>query len=259
MLTLKNITKRYSLASGQLITAIDGIHIELNEGELLVLLGPSGSGKTTLLRIIAGLEEPSEGCILLDNRRIDSSGPVPDCCLIFQSYTAFPWLTVRENIAFGVKYKANVDTKDHNEIVNRLLNLIGLCGFEGAFPKELSGGMKQRVALARALASNPRILLMDEPFSALDVLTRAELQREFIKLRERNHFTSIFVTHDLDEALLLADRVIVLTPHPGRIQTEYNLRVELRNRGRHDPQFLRLRQEIYAGMSDAVDAAVSPH
>jgi NitT/TauT family transport system ATP-binding protein len=240
------------------VTALDEISLKVQQGELVVILGPSGSGKTTLLRIVAGLDNPSQGAVFLEDKRIDSCGPISECGMIFQAYTAFPWLTVRENIRFGLKYKRDIDSDEQKKIVDRLLALVGLRDFENAFPKELSGGMKQRVALARALAASPKILLMDEPFSALDAMTRAELQREFVALSNRDKFTSLFVTHDLDEALLIGDRVILLTPRPGRILAEYNVGSRLgTRRDRHHPQFLELRQEIYAAMSDAVETAAS--
>jgi len=257
MLHLENVSKTYTLSTGYVISAVEDITLDVNQGELLVLLGPSGSGKTTLLRMIAGLENPSTGAIYLDGTKVDSSGPVPGFGMIFQAYTAFPWLTVKENIAFALKYKQGVSRTHRQDIVQHLLNLVGLSNFADAFPKELSGGMKQRVALARALAAHPKVLLMDEPFNALDALTRAQLQSEFVKLSNQDHFTTLFVTHDLDEALLIADRIILLTPRPGRILAEYNLRSCLRNRDRHDSRFLELRQEIYSAMSDSVEIAVS--
>ncbi|MCO5384911.1 MAG: ABC transporter ATP-binding protein [Desulfosporosinus sp.] len=212
-LEIKTITKYFNIANGQ-IKALENINFEVASGELICLLGPSGCGKTTLLRIIAGLEKQESGQILLNGQTIDASGP--ERGMIFQEPRLFPWLTVEENVGFGIK--GRYGKKLLQTIVQELLQIVGLSNFAKAWPSQLSGGMAQRAAIARALAADPLILLLDEPFAALDAQTRTKLQTDFLSLWHSTHKTCIHVTHDIDEALILGQRIIVMHPTPGRIK-----------------------------------------
>jgi len=195
--------------------ALERIDLTVEDNGFLAILGPSGCGKSTLLRIVAGLEAPSTGRVLLDAQPVERPGP--DRGMVFQSYTLFPWLTVRENILFGTRATANRATL--------LIEQVGLRGFENHYPKQLSGGMQQRTALARALANDPKILLLDEPFGALDNQTRALMQELLLGIWEADRKTVLFVTHDIDEAIFMANRVAVMSARPGRIKCE--VRIEL--------------------------------
>lgn len=211
-LEIKRISKQFKLGKGE-IQALEDIHFEVTSGESICLIGTSGCGKTTLLRIIAGLEKQTSGQILLNGKLIKETGR--ERGMVFQEPRLFPWLTLEENIGFGIKgplYK-----KDLRSIVQELLNMVNLTDFAKAMPNELSGGMAQRAAIARALAADPLILLLDEPFAALDAQTRTKLQTDFLKLWQSTHKTCIHVTHDIDEALILGQRIIVMQPSPGRI------------------------------------------
>jgi NitT/TauT family transport system ATP-binding protein len=178
------------------------------------VIGPSGCGKSTLIRLLAGLDEPTAGQVLLDGKPV--AGPGPDRGMVFQGYTLFPWLTVKKNVMFGLRCKGWSDQRAESE-ARQWIEMVGLRRFEDAYPSQLSGGMKQRVAIARALANHPRILLMDEPFGALDAQTRCQMQSYLMQIWQNVDVTILFITHDLDEAIYLADRIIVLAPHPGRI------------------------------------------
>ena len=212
LLEIERITKYFKLGKGQL-QALADINFEVASGELICLVGSSGCGKTTLLRIIAGLEKQTSGQILLDGKVIAAAGR--ERGMVFQEPRLFPWLTLEENIAFGIK--GRVKEKILRRTVQDLLAMVGLSDFAKARPNQLSGGMAQRAAIARALATDPQILLLDEPFTALDVQTRTKLQADFLKLWQSTHKTCIHVTHDLDEALILGQRIIVMQPSPGRI------------------------------------------
>ncbi len=202
------------------VKALAGVNLKVSEGEFVVIVGPSGCGKTTLMQLVAGLERPTKGRIFLAGEPVDGWGS--DRTLVFQEYTLFPWLTARENVEFGLKM-ANVPLQERRRIARELLAKMGLSELEDRYPHELSGGMQQRVAIARALAVDPKILLMDEPFASVDALTRSRLQEELLRIWEEYGKTVLFVTHSLREALLLADRVVVLTPRPGRVKTELRL------------------------------------
>ena len=212
-LKVNGITKYFKLGKGQL-KALEDICFEVAKGELVCLIGNSGCGKTTLLRIITGLEKQTSGQILLDGQVIEAAGR--ERGMVFQEPRLFPWLTLEENVAFGIKGRVN--EKILRRTVQDLLEMVGLSGFRKAWPNQLSGGMAQRAAIARALATKPQILLLDEPFTALDTQTRSKLQTDFLKLWQSTHNTCIHVTHDLDEALILGQRIIVMQPSPGRIQ-----------------------------------------
>jgi NitT/TauT family transport system ATP-binding protein len=199
------------------LVALDDVSIAVPDKQFAVIVGPSGCGKSSLLYLVAGLMEPSGGELLLDGRRIEGSGR--DRGMVFQSYTLFPWLTVRGNVAFGLRLRG-VAEAEARSTVDRYIREVGLDGFEDSYPKQLSGGMMQRVALARAMANDPEILLMDEPFGALDSQTRLVMQQLLLRVWEHEHKTVLFVTHDIDEAILLGDRVFVMTSRPGRIKEE---------------------------------------
>jgi NitT/TauT family transport system ATP-binding protein len=197
----------YEMRGGKSVLAIDNISIDVPKNEFAVIVGPSGCGKSSLLYLIAGLVQPSGGEILLDDREIVRPGQ--DRGMVFQSYTLFPWLTVRENVEFGLK-RRNIPAAEREKIVNRYLNEVGLAAFHESYPKQLSGGMMQRVAIARALANDPEILLMDEPFGALDSQTRTQMQQLLLKVWERDHKTVLFVTHDIDEAIRMGDLIAIM-------------------------------------------------
>jgi NitT/TauT family transport system ATP-binding protein len=201
--------------SGPPTRALERTDLEVEDNDFICILGPSGCGKSTLLRIVAGLDQPTTGRVLLDGQAVERPGP--DRGMVFQSYTLFPWLTVRQNILFGVN--------STEEKASRLIAQVGLRGFENHYPKMLSGGMQQRTALARALANDPNILLLDEPFGALDNQTRALMQELLLGIWEADRKTVLFVTHDIDEAIFMANRVAVISARPGRIKSE--LRIEL--------------------------------
>lgn len=212
ILKIDNLSKTFESAKGG-ITALRNINFEAHRREFVCVIGPSGCGKSTLIRILAGLDFPTGGRMLLDNKEV--IGPCPDRGMVFQNYTLFPWLTVKKNVMFGLEIAGN--HRAESEAL-QWIELVGLSKFADAYPSQLSGGMKQRVAIARALANQPRILLMDEPFGALDAQTRAKLQTYLLQIWKNIDITIIFITHDLDEAIYLADRILVLKAHPGEIE-----------------------------------------
>jgi ABC-type nitrate/sulfonate/bicarbonate transport system ATPase subunit len=225
------------------VTALEDISLEVADREFSVIVGPSGCGKSTLLRLVAGLVTPSGGSIRLDGTAI--TGPSRDRGMVFQSYTLFPWLTVIRNVEFGLSLKGT-DSGERRRISQRFIELVGLKGFEHAYPKQLSGGMMQRVALARALANDPKVLLMDEPFGALDSQTRSLMQELLLRIWEDQHKTVLFITHDIDEALFLGDRVYVMTARPGRIKEEVDVHIP-RPRGVEvltSPEFVELKRRV---------------
>jgi NitT/TauT family transport system ATP-binding protein len=197
--------------------ALEPINLDVGNNDFVTILGPSGCGKSTLLRIVAGLDRPTVGRVALDGREVESPGA--DRGMVFQSYTLFPWLTVRENIAFGLRERG-VPEAERGKIVDGFIQRVGLAGFENHWPKQLSGGMQQRTAIARALANDPKILLLDEPFGALDNQTRTLMQELLLGIWERDQKTVLFVTHDIEEAIFLGSRVIVMSARPGRIKAE---------------------------------------
>jgi NitT/TauT family transport system ATP-binding protein len=214
-LRIDDVTLRFLPKGGKPVTALDRISLDVAEEEFSVIVGPSGCGKSSLLRLVAGLIEPSAGTISLDGKIVTRPGR--DRGMVFQSYTLFPWLTVQDNVEFGLKL-GGMAVAERKRIAKRYIEQVGLEGFEKSYPKQLSGGMMQRVALARALANDPEILLMDEPFGALDSQTRSLMQELLLNIWEQSHKTVLFITHDIDEAILLGDRVHVMTARPGRIK-----------------------------------------
>ena len=212
-LRLRNVTKIFEAENGQR-KALEDINLVVKLAEFLCIVGPSGCGKTTLLRMIAGLDYPSSGEIILDGKQV--TGPSPDRGMVFQEFSLFPWKTVLKNVEFGLEI-LEVPEKGRRRIAEEYIELVGLQGFEHSYPYELSGGMKQRVAIARALATNPSLLLMDEPFGSVDAQTRNVLQEELLEIWARTKKTILFVTHSVDEAVYLGDRILVMSPRPGRI------------------------------------------
>lgn len=228
-------------------TALEGVDLEVEEGEFVCVVGASGCGKTTTLRLVAGLLQPSSGTISYAGTPI--TAPRPEIAVVFQDYgkALLPWRTVRGNIALALE-AGRVPKREREPLIQELLALIGLKGEDDKFPAELSGGMQQRVQIARSLAQRPKVLLMDEPFGALDAMTRQGLQDELQRLTIQQRMTVFFVTHDLEEAIYLADRVVALRPHPGRIGEVFDVRLP-RPRDQvstpEDPAFLRIRRELY--------------
>jgi ABC-type nitrate/sulfonate/bicarbonate transport system ATPase subunit len=218
-LSIRNVGKTFPGVSRQAppTEALRPVSLDVADNDFITVLGPSGCGKSTLLRLVAGLEEPSTGEILLDDTPI--RGPGADRGVVFQSYTLFPWLSVRRNICFGLREKG-VAAAEQRDISDRFIARMGLRGFENHYPKQLSGGMQQRVAIARALANDPKILLLDEPFGALDNQTRLLMQELLLDTWEAARKTVLFVTHDIDEAIFMANRVVVFSARPGRIKSE---------------------------------------
>src|SRR5216117_4220256 len=219
-LAIENVSKSFKGGSGSVL-ALDDVSLNVAEGEFVCLVGASGCGKSTLLNIIAGLEKPDSGTVFTDGKPI--TGPGRERLVMFQEPALFPWLNVFGNVLFGLKLKPNLTNKDRHDVAKYYLELVGLSRFERANIHELSGGMKQRVSLARALAPNPRVLLMDEPFAALDALTREQLYGDIQKIWKARRKTIVFVTHNVREAACLGDRVLLFSPHPGRIQEEFTI------------------------------------
>jgi NitT/TauT family transport system ATP-binding protein len=222
-ITVRNVVKSFHAADGKTVDALQNISFEVQDafsregrdiGEFRVLLGPSGCGKSTLLRLIAGLDRPDAGEILVNDQPVHGAGK--DRGMVFQKYTSFPWLTVTDNIAYGLKING-VSKEKSKETVAQLIQAVGLSGFENAYPETLSGGMQQRVAIARTLAVRPAVILMDEPFGALDAQTRGEMQQLLLRIWDETASTILFVTHDVEEAIYLADRIFIMSAHPGTI------------------------------------------
>ena len=221
-LAIDNVSKSFQSASGT-VHALDHVSLNVAEAEFVCLVGASGCGKSTLLNIIAGLEKPDSGAVLADGKPVTAPGR--ERLVMFQEPALFPWLTVFGNVLFGLKLKPNLSRKDRHDVAKYYLELVGLSRFEHANIHELSGGMKQRVSLARALAPNPRVLLMDEPFAALDALTREQLYGDIQEIWKARRKTIVFVTHNVREAACLGDRVLLFSPHPGRIQEEFPVKL----------------------------------
>lgn len=242
-LKINNVEKIYNGRNGKTV-ALNGVNLDVHENEFICVVGPSGCGKSTLLNIIAGLLEPSSGSVTLDGKEIN--GTDVERGVIFQQYALFPWLTVRENIEYGLKLQ-KYSKKDRDAIVDKYLGIVDLSKFADAYPKELSGGMKQRVAIARAYAVNPKVLLMDEPFGALDAQTRAQLQTDLLKTWEEQKKTCFFITHDVDEAVLLAQRVVIMSARPGRIKeiVDVDIPYPRTQATKLDPKFSEIKNYIW--------------
>jgi NitT/TauT family transport system ATP-binding protein len=250
-IVVRALRKRFSdIARREEVIALDGVDLAIADDEFLIVLGPSGCGKTTLLNIVAGFEQASSGDLRLDDLPI--RGPGPDRGVVFQEYALFPWLTVEQNIEFGLRER-RVRKAERRARVHRLIAAVGLAGFEKRYPQELSGGMRQRVALGRVLVNDPKILLMDEPFAALDAQTRTLMQEELLRVWSRDRRTALFITHNIEEALLLGDRVVVMTARPGRIKEIVAVGLA-RPRDVTSADFNAMRRQISALLEDEVQA-----
>jgi NitT/TauT family transport system ATP-binding protein len=246
-IVLNSVSVRFSSGTSEVL-ALDNIDLKVRENEFLCVMGPSGCGKTTLLNAIAGFVRPTSGRIEIEGRPVVRAGP--DRAVVFQADAVFPWMTVEENIGFSQRVRGKSE-KEINQVVDRYIELVGLQAFRRAWPKELSGGMKKRVDLARGYAADPEVLLLDEPFGALDIMTKERLQEELRRLWLASPRTMIFITHDLEEALYLGDRIIVMTPRPGRIESVYepNFPHERDLSFKLDDKFIKSRREIHESMS----------
>ncbi len=238
-LSVKNAVKRFTQPNGEEITALNGVNLEVDSGSFVSFIGPSGCGKSTLLRLIAGLEKPTSGELSLDGVPITKAGY--ERGLVFQNPTLFSWLTIYDNIAFSLRARGIY--KEKKELVNEYLELVGLKDFAGAYPHQLSGGMAQRASIARALVGHPKVLLLDEPLGALDAFTRMNMQDEILRIWREKHMTMIMVTHDVDEAIYLSDKIVVMSPRPAKIEKIISVDIAGK-RARNNPEFLRLRSEI---------------
>lgn len=246
ILEIKSLSKVFQEKNKKL-EVLNDINLTINEGEFISILGSSGCGKSTLLRIIAGLDINYEGAALLDGKQIKK--PSIDKGIVFQDHRLFPWLTIKENIGFGIPD----EQKNKEELVQEHIELVGLKGFEKSFPSQLSGGMAQRAAIARALVNKPKILLLDEPFGALDAMTRINMQEEILRIWKREKVTIILVTHDIEEAVYLGDRVVVLSSRPGKIKEIYNIDIA-RPRDRVSNDFVSEKRKIYLEFFNQVEA-----
>jgi len=254
MLNAKNIWKVYNAERNDQVVAIRDLNLSVAENEFVSIIGPSGCGKSTFLLMAAGLDEPSAGELQFGGEPIE--GPNEKRGMVFQSYTLYPWLTVAENIRFALQ-KSKLNVGEQKSLVEEFISLVGLKGFENAYPNQLSGGMRQRVAIARALAPDPLLLLMDEPFGALDAQTRRLMQELLLRIWETHRTTVLFVTHDIEEALLLSDRVYVMSARPGTLKAEVQVNlprprfVEMET----SPEFLALRQQLLGLIREEVGHA----
>ena len=239
-LALENISKKFGN-----LTVIDHIDITIPKGKFAAIVGPSGCGKSTLLRMLAGLETPTTGNVLANDQPVTK--PSPERMMIFQEHALYPWRTVEENVGFGMELEG-VSKKDRKKKVDSILEKVGLNGFQNYYPSQLSGGMKQRASIARALVMNPEVLLLDEPYGALDAITRVTMQNELVKLWKGSGMTVLLITHDIDEAVYLADTIYVMSPRPARIIKTLHAEMD-RPRNRNSKEFMMLREQIM----DALD------
>ncbi|MGK5680555.1 ABC transporter ATP-binding protein [Actinoplanes sp. URMC 104] len=246
MITVQNVRKVFPVKGGEFV-ALGGVDLDVRDNEFVTVVGPSGCGKTTVMNILAGLETPTSGRALVDGKVI--TGPGPDRGVIFQQYALFPWLTVRKNVEFGLR-TAGVPRAERRERAQHFIDLVGLHDFADALPRTLSGGMKQRCAIARAYAVGPSILLMDEPFGAVDALTRVRLQEQLLQTWSQEKRTVVFITHDVDEAVFLANRVVVMAARPGRIVeiVDVDLPYPRTEELRLSPAFTALRNRVWSAV-----------
>ncbi len=251
IIKIENVSKIFGNGNGRVV-ALDNLNLSIREGEFNVIIGPSGCGKSTLLYLLAGFEKPNSGQILLDGVPIRKPGP--DRGFVFQDYALFPWKTVLGNVMFGLKHTGWPKEKALAR-AQELIALVHLQGFEKAYPHTLSGGMKQRVGIARALAYNPKVLLMDEPFGALDAQTRKHMQQELVSIWERTRKTVVFITHSVIEAAYLADRIIVMTARPGQVKGDIQVTVP-RPRSYTEDAYLNVRSQVLALLEEEVEKAI---
>jgi ABC-type nitrate/sulfonate/bicarbonate transport system ATPase subunit len=246
------VSKRYfDIQNRERVDALEDITLDIDRGEFIMVIGPSGCGKTTLMNILAGFERPDSGEVLLEKQPID--GPGADRAVVFQEYALFPWLTLRQNVEFGPRERG-VPRAEISDIVDRTIEMVGLDSAQKRYPHELSAGMRQRCALARVLVNSPKILLMDEPFAALDAITRAALQQELSLLWEKTGLTVLFITHSVEEAVLLGDRVIAMTARPGRVKADVTVSLP-RPRDPTSAEFNDYRRNIEALIEEATPAS----
>ncbi|MFJ8000409.1 ABC transporter ATP-binding protein [Streptomyces sp. NPDC096310] len=255
-ISFQDVVKTFPL-KGAAFTALDGVSLDIADQEFVTVVGPSGCGKSTLMSMAAGLQEPTSGQVLVDGEPV--SGPGPDRGVIFQQYALFPWLTVRQNVEFGLRL-ASLPAEDRRRRADRAIALVGLDAFADALPKTLSGGMKQRCAIARAYAVDPRVLLMDEPFGALDALTRVQLQDQLLATWSREKRTVLFITHDVDEAVYLAGRVVVMAARPGRVHRviDVDLPYPRTEEIRLSAEFRRIRNAVWTSVHHQENTAPAP-
>ena len=251
----KNIGRVFKLRNKQEVTALQDFNLSVGNNEFVSIIGPSGCGKSSFLQMVAGLDYPDRGSIRVDGNLVDSPGA--DRGMVFQGYTLFPWLTVAENVKFGLK-KTQLQAAEKEKLVGNYIELVGLTGFENVYPRQLSGGMRQRVAIARALVGKPKVLLMDEPFGALDAQTRLMMQALLLEVWERERTTVLFVTHDVEEAIVLSDRVYLMTARPGRVKAE--VRIDLPRprkffEAEFNPKFQSLRKQLLELIREEVELA----
>lgn len=256
-LTISSLTKTFVDRRGATVEALSGFDLTVETGEFITIVGPSGCGKTTMLRIVQGLEKRSGGSIRRDG--VEITGPGPDRGFVFQQYGLLPWMTASQNIAFALTARGT-PKGDHNAMIASALETVDLLSFRDHYPRQMSGGMQQRVGIARALAVNPDILLLDEPFGALDALTREVLQNEMLSLSERMKKTFLFVTHSIDEAIMLADRVVVMSARPGRIENIIKIEIERPRAGRGEEiresrKFVEYRRMLWELLTEKKEAA----
>ena len=242
-LKIDNVRKVFDTRNGEMI-ALNGVSLDIKENEFICVVGPSGCGKSTLLNIIAGLSEPTSGKVYCDGKEVTGTGT--ERGVVFQQYALFPWMTVKKNVMFGLNLKG-IKGKEAEDIAMKYIKMVQLEDFVNHYPKELSGGMKQRVAIARAYAVNPSVLLMDEPFGALDAQTRTQLQTELLETWEKEQKTCFFITHDVDEAIILAQKVIIMSARPGRIKEIVNIDIPYprTQETKMTPRFLELKNHIW--------------
>ena len=240
---IRDLVKKFQTRNGEVV-ALNGVDLSIQDKEFVCVVGPSGCGKSTLLNMIGGLDTPTSGEILVDGKEVD--GPSPKRGIVFQQYALFPWLTVEKNVQFGLKLQG-MPRERMEQVTEKYLRAVGLENFAHSYPKELSGGMKQRVAIARAYAVNPEVLLMDEPFGALDAQTRVQLQTELLETWEHEQKTCFFITHDVEEAIILAQRVVIMSARPGRVKDIVDIDIPYpRDQAtKMSPRFLELKNDIW--------------
>ncbi|WP_281884013.1 ABC transporter ATP-binding protein [Agromyces rhizosphaerae] len=257
LISVRDLSVRYNVArTGNTLTAIEGVDLDVREGEFITVLGPSGCGKTTFMNVIAGLVAPTTGSVTVDGKPV--TGPGPDRAVVFQDYALLPWRTVFDNVKFGLEMQKGLKGDGWRGRVQEAIELVGLSGFESSYPRELSGGMQQRVGLARAIVAKPRILLMDEPLGAVDALTREVMRDEIEKLIAATGKTVLFITHSIEEAILLGDRIVVFKSHPGAIKEIIETRLDRPRSERSvqsDPRFLELRDHLWDALQGEATAA----
>lgn len=259
LISIRDLTVRYETGGrkGTSVVAIEGIDLDVHEGEFLTVLGPSGCGKTTMMNTVAGIVPATEGTVTVDGEPV--TGPGPDRAVVFQDYALMPWRTVYANVRFGMEMQARLRDRDTDAEVRKAIDLVGLTGFEGSYPRQLSGGMQQRVGLARALVADPRIMLMDEPLGAVDAMTREVMRGELERIISATGQTVMFITHSIDEAILLGDRIAVFSSHPGSIAEVIPVdlpRPRSERSAQGDPRYVELRDHLWTLLeADARDVA----